>query len=937
MTRRVLACAASAALFSVYSTSVFATPYASGVSESGGTVTFRLNEAADTVTVIRDGVPDVIGALPAGTASFARNGAANYQIKVTRQSGPGYLTKAPGIGSFSQGVGLRYSDESNKQLWFTQPRSVAVDTSPASPYFGRIYVGNTTAGSVTFNAVTRNIGDGLYAVNADGTDAINQGDTAQSGGIDWTLSANSPWKMTVGPDNKVYISDWSDAHAGIYRVDSDLTNGVSILKGQGDGNPTSAATPPAGWSPETSVHGSIASRVILEGSGANMKIYAIDEDMVGTPPVAYPSPTPNPADIYQGLYRWDVGTATDYAGAPTRIADFPDAVTRQTRGVTVDLARGTDGKFFLSQRRVDGTEAGLYVLSSDGQTVLWDSLTATRQLTGNATATDFLKESWTQQMSPDGKFLVLSQINSDFYLVPIDQSTGLPDLSKAKYMDVGVTNQSRDITIDAAGNVYLATSGHSRVRMFSPGGLSETIYNSNGTFSKTVSNDNPTWALSGGGQMGTSGNWLNNFVPSGAGWSATFGDNITSPGTIDVGAGTFTTGSIWIDTASTLSFGGTGTLAFSSPAATGFVVSRGNHAVTAPLSIGSNFATTVGSNSFSIGQGTVTTVNTMGFNTGPGGTISVGGITVTATATAGTTASAFVFNVGTAGVVTLPINSQTNNVSFSGTLLTGANVTISDAPRVSNINLNTGTSSTFNIASVTYGTIRFSVTKSGAGTLLIPRTNASTLTINAGTTRLTGNGATSVCNVCTISTQDGMAAGTLDIGNQRMVIDYPVAPAISPLLQIRQYLENAYANGSWTGPGITSSNARDSLSQTNKGALAYFEAVQNGTTNFGGVTTDTSAICLMYTSQGDATLDGKTDTMDFNVLAHNFGASGKTSIEGEFTYDETGTVDSSDFNVLVGGFGSKITLSAPTLGGLVPEPASLSLLAAGAMLARRRR
>jgi hypothetical protein len=46
---------------------------------------------------------------------------------------------------------------------------------------------------------------------------------------------------------------------------------------------------------------------------------------------------------------------------------------------------------------------------------------------------------------------------------------------------------------------------------------------------------------------------------------------------------------------------------------------------------------------------------------------------------------------------------------------------------------------------------------------------------------------------------------------------------------------------------------------------------------------------------------------DFNVLAANFGQSGRTFTQGDFTYD--GTVNLDDFNVLAGRFG--IVLAGP--------------------------
>src|SRR5690349_14252544 len=47
-----------------------ATPYASGISNAGGNVTFTLNEDAGDVTAIVNGTPTDLGALTRGTHSF---------------------------------------------------------------------------------------------------------------------------------------------------------------------------------------------------------------------------------------------------------------------------------------------------------------------------------------------------------------------------------------------------------------------------------------------------------------------------------------------------------------------------------------------------------------------------------------------------------------------------------------------------------------------------------------------------------------------------------------------------------------------------------------------------------------------------------------------------------------------------------------------------
>jgi hypothetical protein len=53
---------------------------------------------------------------------------------------------------------------------------------------------------------------------------------------------------------------------------------------------------------------------------------------------------------------------------------------------------------------------------------------------------------------------------------------------------------------------------------------------------------------------------------------------------------------------------------------------------------------------------------------------------------------------------------------------------------------------------------------------------------------------------------------------------------------------------------------------------------------------------------GDANRDGRVNLVDFNVLAANFGQSGRTFSQGDFNYD--GIVNLSDFNILASRFGS---------------------------------
>jgi len=74
-------------------------------------------------------------------------------------------------------------------------------------------------------------------------------------------------------------------------------------------------------------------------------------------------------------------------------------------------------------------------------------------------------------------------------------------------------------------------------------------------------------------------------------------------------------------------------------------------------------------------------------------------------------------------------------------------------------------------------------------------------------------------------------------------------------------------------------------------------------------------------------------TTDFTSLATYFGATGQVWSTGDFNYD--GRINALDFNILATNFGQGIA-PASSLGSLVPEPASLVVLAVASLALRKR-
>ena len=73
---------------------------------------------------------------------------------------------------------------------------------------------------------------------------------------------------------------------------------------------------------------------------------------------------------------------------------------------------------------------------------------------------------------------------------------------------------------------------------------------------------------------------------------------------------------------------------------------------------------------------------------------------------------------------------------------------------------------------------------------------------------------------------------------------------------------------------------------------------------------DNTAILIKFTFYGDANLDGSTNLNDFNVLAGNFGQTGRRWVRGDNDYNLT--INLADFNRLAAGFGGS---------GLAPDGA----------------
>jgi hypothetical protein len=596
MDRRIIAAAAAVAVG--MGTAALAGPYASAVTESGGQVSFRLNESADEVVVIRDGVPTSLGALGQGQHSFSLNSAANYQIVVNKVSGGGYQTP------FDQFIGwpTQISDDTNTLLHFDRGVGIAINRNPATPeLFGRIYV---SAPRDFTTASGRAVQKGIYLINPDHTDALGMGNTALTGGISFDASLATPWSLSLDDDGNLYIADWSNNTGTVWRTGPDVgtSGGVNMLSGLGSAgriHPT----------PELN-HGSVAGLWVTGSSTAgNLTIYTIDEDLASDPG--------STAGV-NALWRYDAGSATQgYDGIPTHL----NTSLLDVQGVWTKLTGGPDGKLYKIQNRFDGNEAGLYVVAPDGA-LLYDSLadTIARGYDGHpglAGTQDLFRMARDVAVSPDGQWMAIAtSLAGNTWVVPLIE--GIPDMPNALSIDTYPSGQTDVVEFDAAGNMYVISRTHERLRVFSPGGVSQTVYNSDGTF--TYRNE-PEWDVAGGGNYGDSGNWLLGVVPNDMTSTAKFGGAISGPATVNVGSVTLHSLKFDSGHSYTLSGGQIDLMSFGEPRVT---VSGGSHTISSPVVMHGNTQFTVSPADGTLTVDDLTAATTLTVTKAGAGTLAVG-------------------------------------------------------------------------------------------------------------------------------------------------------------------------------------------------------------------------------------------------------------------------------------------------------------------------
>lgn len=435
--------------------SVQAHPYASGVTNDNGTIRFILNEGGGTVEVVfEDNTTNSLGVLAKGPQSFPLGSHTSFSIYVTKSG-----TGTPALIS---------TDTDQFAIW-NSARGVDVNKSPKIGYlFGRTYVGNSAVGGTAPNNKQR----GLYALNADMTDALGNGATALAQGTWVNSAANGPWRLRVAPDNTVLVSDFSAAAAALWQFHPDLTDSNLVLSIVGQ---TEAQT--------AGIHGNFFGTSLMTGSLAegNLVLWTADSSMAVPSAAVAPNLVLGPGTSrgsFNCVFRYDIGSGPLPWNSPPNYA-----YTLGLDGIgslRTEVEIGKDGKIIGGFGRANLSNGNIQILDPTGATKLYDSLQSqgnSADLWNGSLRNNQVGTYAGVRVSPDGRFLASVDINNGITIGTL--TNGIPDEGSLFH----ITNSpnvgnSRGMGWDAANNIYVISSGQGLLRAYSLG-LTTTCVTSN--------------------------------------------------------------------------------------------------------------------------------------------------------------------------------------------------------------------------------------------------------------------------------------------------------------------------------------------------------------------------------------------------------------------------------------------------------------------------
>ena len=431
--------------------------YAGEVDYDGKNFIFRLNEDATDVTISIEKNNEIIDTKSVGALKKGANKVANPFGKTAFD----YYS----ITATARPVAFPVKISNDDEIFqFYAPRGVAVDKTPASPYFGRVYVTNSVAGQCEYGTAEsfRNSTMGVFVLSNDFQDITKQGANAWHGNVEWgenNTGTNYQWALTrpaVAPNGDVFIPSSSYTSAGVYIMEAAKPEGTFIQVFDGRRSKDNGQI-------MTSKRKMIANPIMhcyVTGLGKDEVLYTYDRDnSMGT--------------VRGNILQYNIGQldTLPWKEEPTATI-YNDAASSFMENGSGQLAYDQHGGFFMSQYRYNSSYAkpGLLHVNARGEVDF--------NISNNGV--DAIQQGG-MAVNADGSLVALGTEYGTVKVWEVEyDAAGKPTLTEKytiKWSENEVVTMGMDF--DAAGNLYIVSNTNERLMVYA-------LPNTNNSFTTRV-------------------------------------------------------------------------------------------------------------------------------------------------------------------------------------------------------------------------------------------------------------------------------------------------------------------------------------------------------------------------------------------------------------------------------------------------------------------
>ena len=438
-------------------TSPVANIYAGEVNYDGKNFIFRLNEDATDVTISIEKNNEIIASQSLGALKKGANKVANPFGKTEFDH--------YSITASARPVAYPAKISGNEEIFqFYAARGVAVDKTPASPYFGRVYVTNTTGGQCSEGTAEsfRNSTMGVFVLSSDFQDITNQGANAWNGNIEWGANKSDPnyefslARPAVAPNGDLFVTSSAFTSAGVYIMEAAKPDGTFLTMFDGKRSKATGQLKKG-----TKVVANPVMHCYITGLGKDEVLYTYDRDnSMGT--------------VYSNISQYNIGQLDSLPWDTVPTAKFYDDMkggAYMANGCG-QIASDQRGGFFMSQYRYNSSAVNpaLIHINKNGKV---DFNIANNGVDASHRGA--------MAVNADGTLLAMGTEYNTVKLWSIEyDNQGAPTLTEQYNIVWGEGEAiTMGVDFDAAGNLYIVSPTNERLMVYS-------LPNTNNTYTTRV-------------------------------------------------------------------------------------------------------------------------------------------------------------------------------------------------------------------------------------------------------------------------------------------------------------------------------------------------------------------------------------------------------------------------------------------------------------------